>query len=311
MKHTEKRMPLGMHTYTLHLSGFGESWGFDSNHAYEKTQDIFWLMDRAVEWGLDGLHVTGADLEPATPEHLAAIKKAASERDLYLEINASFNAPCDSRINFTVENALRTAQAIGADFVKWSLDIVRPRPLYGTCMHPKVAVQLADRYEQIRAQIPLMEELGISMAIENHCDTYADEIIWLVEKLDHPDIGACIDTINALCVLEGIEASVEKMLPYASSCHLCDNELRIDHNGTHSIGVPVGTGDVDCAKIVLLFKEKSPRMKRITLENECEVGGMSMEEAREKEIEACIKTIRYLRNELGLGVRNRQAALSV
>ncbi len=46
-------------------------------------------------------------------------------------------------------------------------------------------------------------------------------------------------------------------------------------------------------------------MKRITLENECEVGDMSIEEAREKEIEACIGTIKYLRDVVGLGVRGR------
>jgi len=305
MKNSEKPMPLGMHTYTLHLSGFGESWGFKSAHAFEKTQDLFWMMDRAVEWGLDGLHVTNVDLEPMTPENLAKVKAEAEAHGLYLEVNASFNAPSDPRVNATVDSALRTAQAIGADLVKFSLDIERPRPLYGTCMHPDVMVQLTDRYEQFKANIPLMEELGIIISIENHCDTYADEVIWLVKKLNHPDIGACIDTINSLCVLEGPEAAVEKMLPYANCCHLCDNELRIDHNGTHSIGVPVGTGDIDCARIVQQFKEKSPKMKRITLENECEVGGMSMEEARQKEIEACIKTINYLRDELGLGVKGR------
>ncbi len=65
------------------------------------------------------------------------------------------------------------------------------------------------------------------------------------------------------------------------------------------------TLDVDCAGIVRRFREESPKMKRITLENECEVGGMSMEEAREKEIEYCVKTINYLRDELGLGMRGR------
>lgn len=300
-----KHMPLGMHSYTLHLSGFGESWGYSSEHSYEKTRDIFWLMDRAVEWGLDGLHVTNVDLEPMTPENLAKIKAEAKKRNLYLELNASFNAPCDPRVNATVDGAFKTAEAIGADLVKFSLDIERPRPLYGSCMHPKVMTQLADRYEQFMANIPLMEKLGLTLSIENHCDTYADEVVWLVTKLNHPDIGACIDTINSCCVLEGPEAAVEKMLPYANCCHLCDNEIRIDHNGTHSIGVPVGTGDIDCATIVRKFIEQSPKMTRITLENECEVGDMSIEEAREKEIESCIKTIKYLRDELGLGVRGR------
>ncbi|MCC8165372.1 MAG: sugar phosphate isomerase/epimerase [Planctomycetes bacterium] len=305
MNNDRLHLPLGMHSYTLHLSGFGESWGFDSEHAFEKVRDIFWLIDRAVEWGLDGLHVTNVDLEPMTPENLAKIKAEAKAKNVYLELNASFNAPCDPRVNATVEGALRTAEAIGADLVKFSLDIERPRPLYGTCMHPKVMVQLADRYEKFRAAIPLMEQLGMTMSIENHCDTYADEVVWLVKALDHPSIGACIDTINPLCVLEGVESAVEKMIPYANCCHLCDNALRIDHNGTHSIGVPVGTGDIDCAHIVQQFRERSPRMKRITLENECEVGTMSIEEAREKEIEACIGTIKYLRDVVGLGVRGR------
>lgn len=294
-----------MHTYTLHLSGFGESWGFQSDHAFEKVRDIDWLMDRAVEWGLDGLHCTNVDLEPMTPEHLAEIKEGAKKRGLYLELNVSFDAPCDPRVNATVDGAYRTAQAIGADLVKFSLDIERPHPLYGTCMHPKVKEQLDNRLEQFRKNIPLMEELGLTVSIENHCDTYADEVIYMVKDLNHPSIGACIDTINSLCVLEGIEAAVEKMLPYANCCHLCDNELRIDHNGTHSIGVPVGTGDVDCAAIVERFRTESPRMKRITLENECEVGGMSIEAAREAEIEACIKTINFLRDTCGLGQRGR------
>ncbi|MDR2301039.1 MAG: sugar phosphate isomerase/epimerase [Deltaproteobacteria bacterium] len=300
-----RAMPLGMHTYTLHLSGFGESWGFEGTHVFEKVRDIFWLMDRAAEWGLDGLHVTKVDLEPLTPEFLAKVKAEAKAHDLYLELNVSFNAPSDPRVNSTVEGAYRLAEQIGADLVKFSLDIERPRPLYGTLMHPKVMTQLADRYEKFLAAIPLMEELDLTVSIENHCDTYAQEVIWLVEKLDHPSIGVCVDTINSLCVLEGPEIAVEKLLPYANSCHLCDNELRIDHNGTHSIGVPIGTGDIDCALIVRQIREKSPRMKRITLENECEVGDLSMEQAREKEIEYCVKTINYLRDELGLGVRGR------
>jgi sugar phosphate isomerase/epimerase len=294
-----------MHSYTLHLSGFGESWGFSGAHAFEKVRDIFWLMDRAVEWGLDGLHLTKVDLEPLDDGHLARVRDEAKARNLYLELNVSFNAPSDPRVNATVGSAMRLAQAIGADLVKFSLDIERPRPLYGTCMHPKVMAQLADRYELFKANIPLMEELGLTVSIENHCDTYAEEVIWLVRALNNPSIGACIDTINSLCVLEGPETAVEKMLPYANSCHLCDNELRIDHNGTHSIGVPIGTGDIDCARIVKLFKEKSPNMSRITLENECEVGNLSIEEAREKEIEFCVKTINYLRDELGLGLRGR------
>lgn len=304
IRNSEKQMKLGMHTYTLHLSGLGESWGYESNHAYEKTINLLELMDMAVEWGLDGLHITNVDLENRDAERLAEVKAAAEVHNLYLEYNVSFDAPCDSRVNSTVKDAFLTAEAIGADLVKYSLDIERPRPLYGTCMHPDVMQQLSNRYNEFKDNIPLMEKLGIKLAIENHCDTYADEVIWLIEQLNHPMIGACVDTINSLLVLEGPEEAVNKLAPYAFCCHFCDNVVVVDADGTHSIGVAIGKGDIDCAKVLQTLKDQSP-MDRITFEIEWAMGEDSLEVAREKEIQACVDSIDYLRNVLKVGVRNR------
>ncbi|MEG0377390.1 MAG: TIM barrel protein [Eubacterium sp.] len=304
MQKNDKQLKLGMHTYTLHLSGLGESWGFDSEHSFEQSINLMELMDLAVEWGLDGLHITNVDLETLDFNHLTEIKEAAEAHGLYLEYNVSFDAPCDPRVNSTVRDALLNAKAMGADLVKFSLDIERPRPLYGTCFHPDVMVQLAKRYNQFKENISLMEKLELQISIENHCDTYADEIVWLVKRLNHPSIGACLDTINSLCVLEGPEACAEKMAPYANCCHFCDNKLMIDPDGTHSIGVAIGDGDIDCAKILKLLKEQAP-LERITFEVEYEIGEDTLEVAREKEIEACKKSIDYLRNELKVGVRGR------
>ena len=293
-----------MHTYTLHLSGLGESWGFDGVHEFEKTMTLVQLMDNAVEWGLDGLHITNVDLETLDHEHLAEVKAAAEDHALYLEYNVSFNAPSDPRVNSTVKEALLNANVMGADLVKFSLDIERPRPLYGSCFHPDVMRQLSNRYDELRANLQLMEDLGLKISIENHCDTYADEVIWLVKQLNHPDVGVCLDTINSLVVLEGPEACVEKMAPYANCCHFCDNKLVVDPDGTHSVGVAIGQGDIDCAKVLRTLQEKSP-LDRITFEVEYEIGDDSIEVAREKEIRACKESIDYLRNVLKVGLRSR------
>jgi sugar phosphate isomerase/epimerase len=301
----ERQFKLGMHTYTLHLSGLGESWGFGGAYAFEKTIDLMKLMDMAVEWGLDGLHITNVDLETLETTRLSEVKAAAEAHGLYLEYNVSFNAPSDPRVNSNVRDALRNAKAMGADLVKFSLDIERPRPLYGTCFHPDVMRQLADRYDEFKKNIFLMEELGLLVSIENHCDTYADEIIWLIGQLNHPSIGACLDTINSLVVLEGPEICVEKMAPYANCCHFCDNKLVVDPDGTHSIGAPIGQGDIDCVRVLKTLKEKSSRLDRITFEVEYEIGNDPLEVARQKEIDACKQSIDYLRNVLGVGIRGR------
>ncbi|KEJ93066.1 sugar phosphate isomerase/epimerase family protein [Synergistes jonesii] len=304
MKYSERPIKLGMHTYTLHLSGLGESWGFAGAYAFEKYIDLMQLMDLSVEWGLDGLHVTNVDLESLAPSRLMEVKAAAEAHDLYLEYNVSFNAPSDPRVNSTVRDALLNGKAIGAELVKFSLDIERPHPVYGSCMHPVVMRQLAARYDEFKANLSLMDELGLQIAIENHCDTYADEVIWLIKQLNHPKVGACLDTINSFVVMEGPEACVEKMAPYATCCHFCDNKIVVDPDGTHSIGVAIGQGDIDCVRVMNLLREKAP-LDRITFEVEYEIGRDSLEVAREKEIQACKDSIAYLRNVLKLGVRGR------
>jgi sugar phosphate isomerase/epimerase len=305
MHETSHRYQLGMHTYSLHLSGLGESWGFGQAHAFEKSIDLRQLMELAVEWQLDGLHITNVDLESLDEARLAEVKTAAEAHGLYLEYNVSFNAPSDPRVNSTVADALRNAKAMGADLVKFSLDIERPRPLYGTCFHPDVMRQLDNRLEEFKVNLDLLEELDLEISIENHCDTYADEVIWLVRQLNHPAVGTCVDTINSFVVLEGPEACIEKMAPYANCVHFCDNKLVVDPNGTHWIGAPIGQGDIDCVKVLNTLRERATRLRRVTFEVEFEQGSDPIEIARKKEIRACEESISYLRDVLGVGVRNR------
>ena len=304
MADRNRPIKLAMHTYTLHLSGLGESWGFTSDHAFEQTIDLFQLMDLAVEWQLDGLHVTNVDLVDLSPEHLAKVKQAAADHGLYLEYNVSFDAPCDPRVNSTVHDALVNGAAIGAELVKFSLDIDRPRPLTSSCMHPDVMTQLAVRYHEFKENLPLMHELGLQISIENHCDLFADEVIWLVRQLNDPCVGACVDTMNSLDLFEGPRECVEKMAPYSNCCHFCDVKLVVDPDGIHFIGAPIGYGDIDTRDMMRILREDS-ELDRINFEVEYEIGDDTLEVAREKELEGCKKSIAFLRDELGLGVRGR------
>ena len=190
--------------------------------------------------------------------------------------------------------------------MKFSLDIKRPRELYGSCMHPDVMRQMADRYDEFKAVIPMIEEFGMQIAIENHTDTFADEILWIVEKLNHPLIGTCVDTMNPLQVIENPYDVMERMLPRAYCCHFSDDVIVVDPLGVHDIGAPHGQGSMDCPKMVAQIREKSP-MDKIIFENEIAFKSLDepIEEARARELQACEESVRYLRDVLKLGVRNR------
>jgi len=295
----EKRMKLGLHTYTLHLWGLGQNWGIQAEPR-PKEMNLLQLMDKAVEWGLDGLHITGCDLETKDDARLQEVNQAAKARGLYLEYNYSRAEEFDARLTDNVEEGIHITHKLGADLAKLSLDIRRPRPLYGSCFHPMVMRQLCDVYDEVMAVLPLLEKTGIKLALENHTETFSDEIIWLIEQINHPLVGACVDTVNSMGVLENPEDAVEKLAPYAFSNHFCDHKLDRDQFGIRFHGVALGDGDIDCFKTYNTIRELSPT-DRITFEIEWDMGEDSVEVARQKEMDACIKSIKYARDVLGIG----------
>ena len=305
VKNNDRKFKLGMHSYSLHLSGCGESWGFEGNYAFEKTIDIFKMMELAAEWRLDVLHITLVDLDnDVGEENLRKVKAAAQRHDLELELNVSFNAPSDPRVNASVEQALHIAHAIGAKLVKFSLDIKRSSPIYGSCLRSDVVIQLAERVGEFKRNIPLIERYGLKIALENHCDLFADEVIWIVEQLHHPLIGACLDTMNSLVLGEGVEECVRKLAPYAYCVHFCDLKIVVDPNGTHSIGTAVGQGDNDCVKIMQELRANAPEaLDTIIFEVELPLSGHSIEEGRELELKAAKESIDYLHETLHVGLK--------
>ena len=155
---------------------------------------------------------------------------------------------------------------------------------------------------EFQKNIPTIEKYGLKIAIENHCDLFADEVVWLVKKLNHPQIGACCDTINSLILGEGIAECVKKMAPYCYCVHFCDNKIFADPDGTHSLGCAIGDGDVDVVEIMKILRAEAPEeLDTIDLEIELPLSGYSLEEGRQKELEGMRKSIKFMREVLKIG----------
>jgi len=310
MSNMKRKFKLGMHSYTLHLSGCGESWGFQSAgeiHAFERILTLDKLMELAVEEGIDVLHITLVDLDNDTsPEHLARVKALSEKLEVELELNISFDAPCDPRVNATIEDAIEIGSAIGAKLVKFSMDIRHPEKLSHSCMCPEVMGQLADIAMKLKAAIPLMEAHNMKIALENHCDAWADEVIWLVKEIGHPLVGACLDTMNAQNMTEGLRSAIEKLAPYAFCVHFCDTKIVTDPDGVHSYGCALGEGSIDLPKVMNTIRAVAPpELDTIDLEIEMPLSMYTLEEGRKAEYEAMRKSIAYLHDVLDVGIRGR------
>jgi sugar phosphate isomerase/epimerase len=292
-------MLLGLHTYSLYLHGVGQAWA-DFKLPWPRQLTTFELFDEAVHLGLDGLHIDDGVLESLDPAYLQEVNAAAGERDLYLEYNFSMDmGGMGIGIQHDLDEAIATAAALGADIVKVSMDLKRPRPVSASRFHPEVMEQMKSFATRLKASAPAAKDAGIRIAVENHCDSFSEEILWLLDLVDHPAVGACIDTVNALMVMEDPMQAIENLSPRAFTNHFRDDRIEFQRYGFKLTGAAVGEGDIDMKRAYDIIKNHSG-MRRINIETEMEIPLDDMNQALRIEKETITRSIRYCREVLGI-----------
>jgi sugar phosphate isomerase/epimerase len=292
-------MLLGLHTYSLYLHGVGQAWA-DFKLPWPRQLTTFELFDEADHLGLDGLHLDDGVLESLDAAYLQEVNAAAEERDLYLEYNFSMDmGGMGIGIQHDLDEAIATATALGADIVKVSMDLKRPRPVSASRFHPEVMEQMKSFATRLKASAPVAEDAGIRIAVENHCDSFSEEILWLLDLVDSPVVGACIDTVNALLVMEDPMQAIENLAPRAFTNHFRDDRIEFQRYGFKLTGAAVGEGDIDIKRAYEIIKTKSG-MRRINIETEMEIPLDDMNQALRMEKETITRSIRYCREVLGI-----------
>ncbi|MCD4719632.1 MAG: sugar phosphate isomerase/epimerase [Desulfobacula sp.] len=292
-------MLLGLHTYSLYLHGIGQAWaGFKL--PWERQLSTFHLLDLGIELGLDGFHLDDGVLENLESSFLREVGASAKKHNLYLEYNMSLDlGNFGIGIQHNLKDGLTTAQAIGADVVKVSMDLPRPRPRAGSRFHPEVMPYLKETVKQLKSAAPMAEDHGIRLALENHCDSFSEEILWVLKEVNHPFVGACIDTMNAWHIAEDPMTAIENLAPVAFTNHFRDDRVEFCRDGFRVRGVAVGDGDIDMKKAYELIKSKSPT-NRINIETEMGFSLENREEALRLELATIKKSIHYCRTVLNI-----------
>ena len=299
-KNENHQMLLGLHTYSLYLHGIGQAWaGFKL--PWERQLSTFQLFDLGIELGLDGFHLDDGVLENLEPSFLREVGISAKEKNLYLEYNMSLDlGHFGIGIQHNLEDGLNTAHLLGADVVKVSMDLPRPRPRAGSRFHPKVMPYLQETIQILKKAAPMAEAYGIRLALENHCDSFSQEILWVLKEVNHTFVGACIDTVNAWHIAEDPMKAIENLAPVAFTNHFRDDRIEFCRDGFKVSGVAVGDGDIDMQKAYELIKNNSPT-NRINIETEMGISLEDMETALQLEIETIKKSIHFCRTMLNIG----------
>lgn len=217
-------MKLGLGSYAL-------AWNIGvPGHEPEKPMEAFGFVDFAMQHGFGLIQMADnlrlSHMSEAELERLAVHVKGLS---LGVELGAR-----GIQLN-NLEWHLELAERFGAKLLRVVVDSHDHRP------SPKEIVQT------LQGVLPVLEQAGVTLAIENHDRMSARTLADIVRALDSPAVGICLDTVNSFGALEGPGLVVETLGPFVVNLHVKDFVVRraVHNMGFTITGTPAGQGMLD------------------------------------------------------------------
>ncbi|HJW90177.1 MAG TPA: sugar phosphate isomerase/epimerase family protein [Anaerolineales bacterium] len=143
------------------------------------------------------------------------------------------------------------AKLIGADVMR----VVGSSLMF---RHEPHGPQIEALTKMFKEAVKVAEDNGVKMAVENHIDFTADEILQLLDNVNSPYLGLNFDTGNFLRLLDDPVAGMAKLAPYVYATHVKD--LYPDKNAKPTdwfffAGVPVGRGLINNQALAQYLKD--------------------------------------------------------
>jgi sugar phosphate isomerase/epimerase len=223
-----------------HLMGYLAT---KSGEKVEAPLGLTGLMDAAEEMGLSGIE---AHLPSAEPSAVAALADELRARNLTMV--ADTHVLVDQDVG-DLRTYLKAAPRLGTRVVRAMLSGV----LCGD--RRKLAGGWEERMERsaavLRELLPLAEDLGIAIAIENHQDATSDDLLRLAEMSGNsPAYGVTLDTGNPLAVGEDPVEFAQRVAHLIRHVHLKDYTIHFAPEGYRLVRCIAGTGVIDFPKIL-------------------------------------------------------------
>jgi sugar phosphate isomerase/epimerase len=166
-------------------------------------------------------------LETLPEPELDALARRATDLGLALEVGIRGSQPTHVRRNLAV------AQRLGARLLR----VVLAAPGWQPPFDEVVTF--------LRGMLPELRAAGVALAIENRFTLSPAELARLVQVIDDPLVGVCLDPLNSITQLVGVGETVRTLAPFALSVHAKDAVITRPGTGFYISGCPLGEGLVD------------------------------------------------------------------
>ncbi|GHU63352.1 xylose isomerase [Clostridia bacterium] len=243
-------MKVGIDSYCYHRY-FGEV--YPDQKAPEKDLTIDDFLAKAACFGAEAVSLETCFLPSLEPDFLKELKFKIDgygfDRVFAWGHPDGLERGLNPEAFEEVKKLIPRAPLIGADVMRVTGSSLMFR-------HENHKEQLERLAKQFREMMPIANDAGVKLAVENHIDFTSDEILQLLEMVDDPNFGVNFDTGNFLRLLDDPVAGMEKLAPYVLATHCKDLVPDPTYNPRDWFffaGVPVGQGWVDNQKLAELL----------------------------------------------------------
>ncbi len=209
------------------------------------------LLQHCHQIGAGGVQVVVNDW---TADFAKKIRTIREKSGLYLE--GSIAVPRKPEDVPKFEQDVINAKEAGAQILRTVTSSGRRYEVY----HSPEAVQDFKKKALTSLQLaePVLRKYRAKLAIENHKDWRADELVTILKQLHSEWIGVTLDFGNSISLLEDPMDVIEKLVPYIFSTHVKDMGVDEYPDGFLLSEVPLGKGILDLPKIIALCKQHNP-----------------------------------------------------
>lgn len=213
------------------------------------------FLEHARTLGAAGVQVGLGDRDDAGADDVRARADAAG---MYVE--GIVTLPRDDADLARFEAEVRTARRAGAGVVRTVALRGRRYETFETLAAFRRFADAALR--SLRLAAPVAARHGVRLAVENHKDWRADELLALLGRVGVTDhVGVCLDTGNSMALLEDPMEVVEALAPRAFTTHFKDMGVEEAPDGFRLSEVPLGTGVLDLPRVIRTLRAARPTIR--------------------------------------------------
>lgn len=188
------------------------------------------LLEKASALGVAVVQIAdNLPLDALSEGALKALAVEATRRDIQVEVGTRGIQPAH------LETYLELAQRFDSPILRVVIDTADHKP------------SIPEVIDLLRESVHAFEAAQVRLALENHDRFSVRNFTSMLETIDSPSLGICLDTVNSFGALEGPEMVVEALGPWTVNLHIKDfNIRRADHMMGFTVeGTPAGQGRLD------------------------------------------------------------------